>query len=197
MSGQVVVRSGALKELAGPVNGLPVPLDLPNQDGANVRHLLLQTTMLLQEIGKDKSVLGTLSTEELAAFVDAAGRISRRHPRMGRKNPWRAMKARDDKILSKTAIRTLRDQPVFPTPDAPTAGHAQGDEWVGKTPVMPTIVVFGCCYVCKKQYTQPHDFHNLCRACAAINYRVGASAGHLRARSAAHSECDSVLPVHI
>lgn len=86
------------------------------------RQRLLDATVLLQEVVRDKTILDAeLSPEERKAFIGASGRVFFSHPENHRRSRSLATKRAADRLLLKaTGIRRLRDQPVYATP-APLA----------------------------------------------------------------------------
>ncbi len=155
----------------------------PNlEDGAgygsseSVRDRLLATTAFLQEIAGDKGVLSELEPKERQAFLNAAGDVfyadpeERRQRVKARRRKQRAEKlARDEAVLDETGIRTLRDKPVFTTPNTfPPENFEQSDS---PDPIYRETLEEQHCYICKAKYTQIHHFYDqLCPSCAAFNY---------------------------
>jgi NAD(P)-dependent dehydrogenase (short-subunit alcohol dehydrogenase family) len=140
------------------------------------RERLLEVTSLLRDIAASKHVLDTLSATERADLLNAAGDVfcadpeERRQRVKARRRKRRAEKLRrDEELLAGTGIRTLRDKPVFTTPNAfaPTdfEQHDVGD------PTFRETVDLQHCYVCKKKYRTIHHFYDqLCPECAEVNY---------------------------
>ncbi len=155
--------------------------ELPVNDPDALRAALLETTARLRQIAREKDLLATLSAEERAALFNAAGDVfvpdpqERRLRVKARRNKQRADKlARDEATLDETGIRTLRDKPVFTTPNTfPPEDFRQttiNDE-PGGAPFRETIELQHC-YVCKEKYRAVHHFYDqLCPTCAELNYR--------------------------
>lgn len=155
--------------------------ELPINDPDALRAALLETTARLRQIATDKDVLATLSAEERAALFNAAGDVfvpdpeERRLRVKARRNKQRADKlARDEALLDETGIRTLRDKPVFTTPNTfPPEDFSQitVDDEPGGAPFRETVELQHC-YVCKAKYRSVHHFYDqLCPNCAELNYR--------------------------
>jgi len=133
-------------------------------------------TELLQRIAASKDLLDDLSVEERTAFLNAAGDVFCRDPQerrqrvRARRRKARAEKIqRDEDVLAETGIRTLRDKPVFTTPNvfAPEA-FSQSDI---DDPLFRETVEPQHCYVCKTKYSLVHHFYDqLCPDCAELNY---------------------------
>ncbi len=145
-------------------------------DEAAIRERLLATTEFLTEIGASKHILDALSVEERTALLNAAGDVfcadpgERRQRVKARRRKRRAEKlARDEQILDETGIRTLRDKPVFTTPNAfPPEDFEQTDV---ADPSFRETSEPQHCYVCKVKYHRVHHFYDqLCPDCAEFNY---------------------------
>ena len=154
---------------------------LPIDDPDALRAALLETTVRLRQIASSKDVLGGLSADERVALFNAAGDVfcpdpeERRLRVKARRNKQRADKlARDEATLDETGIRTLRDKPVFTTPNTfPPEGFTQTtvDEEPGRPPFRETVELQHC-YVCKTKYRTVHHFYDqLCPDCAELNFR--------------------------
>ncbi len=155
--------------------------DALSSDPDELRRILLETTAQLQQIASSKDLLGALSVEERTALLAAAGDVFCRDPDerrlrvKARRNKQRADKlAKDEAVLDQTGIRTLRDKPVFTTPNTfPPEGFEQTtvDDAPDKPPFRETIELQHC-YVCKAKYRSVHHFYDqLCHDCAELNFR--------------------------
>ena len=142
-----------------------------------LRERLLETTAFLQEIARSKALLSGLAPEERSALLNAAGDVfcadpeERRLRVKAKRNRRRAEKlARDEEVLSSTGIRTLRDKPVFTTPNVfPPESFEQHD--VDRVGFRETIDAQHC-YICKTKYQRVHHFYDqLCPDCAEVNHR--------------------------
>ncbi len=152
-----------------------------NDSGASssdddLRAQLLEATALLRRVAGAKDLLAPLSVEERTALLNAAGDVfcgdadERRLRVKARRKAQRAQKIRrDDEVLSETGIRTLRDKPVFTTPNVfPPEGFEQADvdDALFRETVEPQH-----CYVCKAKYSSVHHFYDqLCPECAQFNF---------------------------
>lgn len=145
------------------------------------RQELLELTHQLEEIATSKAVLDDLSVEERTALLAAAGDVYCRDPAerrlrvKARRRKQRAEKlARDEAVLNDTGIRTLRDKPVFTTPNVfPPENFEQEtvESPDGEPPFRETTDPQHC-YVCKAKYHSVHHFYDqLCPACSDLNYR--------------------------
>ncbi|MEE9413920.1 MAG: SDR family oxidoreductase [Acidimicrobiales bacterium] len=142
----------------------------------DLRERLLETTRFLQELAASKDLLGGLSEQERIDLVNAAGDVfcadpQERRLRMKAKRRKRRLDKleRDEELLAATGIRTLRDKPVFTTPNsfAPDS-FAQGDV---EDPLFRETVEPQHCYVCKVKYRELHHFYDqMCPDCARFNY---------------------------
>ena len=148
----------------------------PPSDDAALRRRLLETTALLQEIARSKDLLSGLAPEERTELLNAAGDVfcadpeERRLRVKAKRNRRRAEKlARDEEVLSSTGIRTLREKPVFTTPNAfPPEDFSQQDV---ADPDFRETVDPQHCYICKAKYREVHHFYDqLCPTCAAFNH---------------------------
>ncbi len=147
-----------------------------HEDEAALRQRLLEATALLQRIARSKDLLAGLSPRERTDLLNAAGDVfcpdpeERRLRVKAQRNRRRAEKlARDEEVLASTGIRTLRDKPVFTTPNAfPPEGFEQRDV---ADPAFRETVDPQHCYICKAKYREVHHFYDqLCPACAAFNH---------------------------
>src|SRR4051794_38101091 len=95
--------------------------------------ILRAATELLEAIAENRALLADVPVHERTRLLQAAGRISRPDAidrRRLLKITKRRRKAerlqRDEEILAKTGIRTLRRQPAFTTPNVyPPVGFIQ------------------------------------------------------------------------
>lgn len=150
------------------------PSDRTDDEGLRPR--LLEATALLRSIAESKDLLDELSSEERADLLNAAGDVFCRDPEerrqrvKARRRKQRAEKLRhDEEVLDETGIRTLRDKPVFTTPNvfAPD-GFEQTDV---DDPLFRETVEPQHCYICKTKYQRVHHFYDqLCPECAAFNF---------------------------
>lgn len=152
------------------------------------RQRLLDATILLQDVLRDKGILDAeLSTEERTAFVGATGRVFFSYPDNRRQSRSLATKRAADRLLLKnTGIRRLRNQPIYVTP-APlrpqrssslqstasaqleTTGitppgvkreEGEGQEQHEGTPANANTERNRKCYVCKAKFSSIHHFYD-------------------------------------
>src|SRR5215210_141029 len=102
---------------AAPNNGW---FDSSSPDAERLRAL----TAALEEIVRDRSLLGSLTVEERTRLLRAAADVHepdlvqrRRWGKAVRRNEKAARANRDEAVLAETGIRALREKPVFTTPN--------------------------------------------------------------------------------
>ncbi len=156
------------KELGTPQTG-------SSKTSSDLRQRILDTTNFLREIATAEILLEDVSTEERLALINAAGDVfcpdpaERRLRIKARRRKRRAERLeKDQRVLNQTGIRSLRDKPVFTTPNVfPPEGFSQD---VAGTPIGETIEEQHC-YVCKAKYDKVHHFYDqLCTSCGEVNY---------------------------
>src|SRR4051812_31624816 len=145
----------------------------------------------LEEIVRDRSVLGELSTEERARLVNAAGDVF--NPDVEQRRDWArqikrrekiAKRERDEAARAATGIRVQRERPVFTTPNviAPAASEqidVEGDAEFRE------LVEPRHCYVCKEPYGEVHPFYDqLCQPCGDFNFTKRTETADLTGRVA-------------
>ena len=139
---------------------------------------------LLEQVVADRGLLAALAPDERRRLLEAAAQVF--NPDAGArrrlvKATGRRRKAqrvgREEQALAATGIRTLRRQPVYTTPNVyPPPALPEG----------PRGAVEGRhCYVCKRHYSELHDFYDqLCPPCAALNAAKRVERADLRGRTA-------------
>jgi len=138
---------------------------------------LREATELLEMVAADRALLENLSDSERARLFVVAGEIhhpdpvERRKQLRSRRRKRRAEKLqRDESILSETGIRTLRDKPVFTTPNVFPPEEGDRQETV-EDPEFRELIEPQHCYICKEKYSSVHFFYDqLCPVCADFNY---------------------------
>src|SRR5215212_260298 len=142
-------------------------------------------TDALEEIVRDRGLLGALTVEERTRLLRAAGDVHepdlvqrRRWGKAVRRNEKAAKARRDEAVLSDTGIRVLREKPVFTTPNySPPEAFEQVD--------VREVLDSRHCYVCKQPYTEIHAFYDqLCQACGDFNYAKRSETADLSGRVA-------------
>jgi NAD(P)-dependent dehydrogenase (short-subunit alcohol dehydrogenase family) len=145
-------------------------------DRDRLRADLLDATEFLRRIGSDRELLTALSPQEKQDLLNAAGDVfcpdpeERRIRTKALKRQRRSARVRgDEEVLAGTGIRTLREQPVFTTPNVhPPDGFEQRDV---DDPAYRETVDEQHCYVCKVKYREIHHFYDqLCASCADYNF---------------------------
>ncbi len=146
---------------------------------------------LLEAVSANRELLAEVSVEEQHRLLKAAGQIARPDSRARRqlvKEYARKRKAakteRAEGALNQTGIRKLRRQTVFTTPNVhPPLGFEQ--EEVTDNPEFREVHEEQNCYICKKNYSQLHNFYDqLCPPCAETNFLKRTETADLRGRVA-------------
>jgi NAD(P)-dependent dehydrogenase (short-subunit alcohol dehydrogenase family) len=138
---------------------------------------------LLERLAEDWSQLEQLPEEERRRLHLAVAGMYHPDPvarRQRMKAGVRERKAQDtrkeEEVLHRTGIRTLRRKPVFTTPNVfpPQAAKLLEDAVDGRH-----------CYVCKQKISAVHHFYDqLCPPCAELNFRKRTERADLRGRVA-------------
>jgi NAD(P)-dependent dehydrogenase (short-subunit alcohol dehydrogenase family) len=145
----------------------------------------------LEEIVRDRSLLGSLTVEERTRLLRAAGDVHepdlvqrRRWGKALRRNEKADRARRDEAVLADTGIRVLREKPVFTTPNySPPETFEQADG--SAAPDARDVVEPQHCYVCKQLYTEIHSFYDqLCPACGDFNFGKRSESADLMGRVA-------------
>jgi NAD(P)-dependent dehydrogenase (short-subunit alcohol dehydrogenase family) len=146
---------------------------------------------LLEAVAGNRALLAGLPEAERTRLLQAAGRVSRpdavdrrRLVKATKRQRKAARVNRDETVLSQTGIRSLRQKPVFTTPNVFPPVDFQQQEVVDN-PDFREVVEPQNCYICKQDYSQIHFFYDqLCPACAELNYRKRTESADLRGRVA-------------
>ncbi|HTI98062.1 MAG TPA: SDR family oxidoreductase [Dongiaceae bacterium] len=152
---------------------------------------LRSAAALLEQIAGNRALLAEICEADRTRLLAAAGRISRpdavqrRQLVKASKRQRKAKKLeRDQTVLNGTGIRTLRQKPVFVTPNLPPPPAAEPQE-VADDPEFRDVVEPQNCYICKQDYATIHHFYDqLCPACAELNFRKRTELADLRGRVA-------------
>ena len=134
-----------------------------------VRRRLLDAMAVLHDVVSAPDMLGELDPTEKADFLNAAGdvfypdpEIRRRRTKLLQQQRRQDRLKRDEQTLDETGIRTLRNRPVFTTPDvyAPE-GFEQADvaDDADQPPFRETLEAQHC-YICKADYREIHHFYD-------------------------------------
>ena len=152
---------------------------------------LRAATELLESIVADRGLLAGVPQEDRHRLLQAAGLVYNPDPVARRqlvKATNRQRKAakvkREDEVLGRTGIRTLRRQPEFTTPNVfPPERFKPRD--IESEPEPVERVDRQHCYVCKQSFTVIHHFYDqLCPPCAELNFAKRTELADLRGRVA-------------
>jgi NAD(P)-dependent dehydrogenase (short-subunit alcohol dehydrogenase family) len=165
---------------------------------------LAATLRLLARVAEDRTVLADVDAETRVALQRLAGEVARpdlKHRKKLQKALLRsehaARKARDESLRRGTAIRKLREAPLFetPLPPLPPPGTDASGWWPrlpgaaapAQAPAAPAEELGAPrkCYVCKREYRRVHRFYDqLCPACGDENEARRGATADLRGRVA-------------
>jgi NAD(P)-dependent dehydrogenase (short-subunit alcohol dehydrogenase family) len=182
--------------------GQPGPRDVLAPDEVE------QALRVLARIAEDRGALAAVDAATREALQRAAGELARPDGRQRKKlrkalrrGERDARKARDGALRSGTAIRRLREAPVFraPLPALPPPG-TDASRWrpgdaaarpdADEAPAReeegaPELHAPRKCYVCKREYRRLHPFYDqLCRRCGDENEARRTAGADLRGRVA-------------
>ncbi|HUR94613.1 MAG TPA: SDR family oxidoreductase [Gemmatimonadales bacterium] len=148
-------------------------------------------TALLEEIVSDRALLARLPADDRHRLLQAAGHVyapdaaaRRQLVRAGARRRKADRVEREERVLERTGIRTLRRQKVFTSPNVfPPPGFETHD--TDGDPNAREALEPRHCYVCKQKYEEVHQFYDqLCPTCAAFNYAKRTELADLRGRVA-------------
>jgi NAD(P)-dependent dehydrogenase (short-subunit alcohol dehydrogenase family) len=145
----------------------------------------------LERVVAERDLLAALSLEERTRLLTAAGAVfepdieqRRRRAKEKLKQDRAAKVRRDNERLDQTAIRSLRDKPVFITPnvypsapelatavsiDESDAGDDLGDSDQDHQ-AERRLLRAQHCYICKQKFTTVHAFYDqMCQPCGDFN----------------------------
>jgi NAD(P)-dependent dehydrogenase (short-subunit alcohol dehydrogenase family) len=165
----------------------PTPPDIPDIEAC---------ARVLEAIAEDRALLAGVDEPTRRRLLIAAGRVSRPErseqrdlAKAFRRKEILERRAEDDALLQKTAIRALREMPVYPTPPAaaalpflpaPAPAPAAAPE-----SAPPPLNEARKCYVCKAAFRAVHFFYDqMCPACGDFNYQKRTQAARLDGRVA-------------
>ncbi len=132
----------------------------------------------LEAVAADRGLLETLSAEERTRLLTAAGDVfepdvvrRRQSSKAFRRREKAARIQRDETLLAATGIRTLRDKPVYTSPNVfPPRGVEQA-EAPDDSDALRELIARQHCYVCKQPYAEIHPFYDqLCGPCGEFNF---------------------------
>jgi NAD(P)-dependent dehydrogenase (short-subunit alcohol dehydrogenase family) len=155
---------------------------------------------LLEAIAEDRSLLAGVDEPTRRRLLIAAGRVSRPErseqrdlAKAFRRKEIQERRAADDAVLQKTAIRALRELPVYPTPLAAAARPSLPEIEPPSEPesepeaarAAPPLHEARKCYVCKAPFRSVHFFYDqMCPACGDFNYQKRTQTARLDGRVA-------------
>ena len=153
---------------------------------------LHDATALLESVAADRGVLADVPAEERRRFLDAVGTVFHPDAKTRRqlvKATVRLRKAartaRDESMLKRTGIRTLRRQTVFTTPNVYPPDGFEPQDREGETADPREAIEPVHCYICKRHYSTIHHFYDsLCPSCAELNFAKRTELADLRGRVA-------------
>jgi len=127
---------------------------------------------LLEQIASDRTVHEGVPPEErrrllqAVALVYSPDRAERRRMAKAAARDRKARRVRqDEQARAETGIRTLRQKPIFHTPNVFPPKNFTQEYSRANTEALQH------CYVCKQKYTQIHHFYDqMCPACAEVNF---------------------------
>jgi hypothetical protein len=173
-------------------DGLDAPRPTAEESGRDqVAARLRAATESLESLVSDRALLEALSVEERTRLLAAAGAVfdpdvvARRRSSKGRRRQEKAERQQHDlSVLAGTGLRTLRERPVFTTPNVfPPAGFEQSE--VAAEHEFRELIEPQHCYVCKQRYVEIHHFYDqLCPSCGEVSYAKRAETADLGGRVA-------------
>ena len=167
----------------------PQIASLDGADDAALLERVRAASDLLESIAADRGLLARVPAADRHRLLNAAGQVfipDTLARRQMVKAVIRQRKAervkREDGVLGRTGIRTLRRKAVFTTPNVfpppefkPRDLHDETGEALDPQH----------CYVCKQSFTVIHHFYDqLCPPCAALNFAKRSELADLRGRVA-------------
>src|SRR5258706_3815350 len=166
----------------------------PPADSADhaLQERLRAATELLESIADDRVLLDRLPVEDRERLHQAVARVYHPDPIQRRKRMKAAERERraagvrrEETVLHRTGIRTLRRQSVFTTPNVfPPRGFEPRDVERNETERRETVEPQHC-YTCKQKYSVIHHFYDqLCPACAELNFGKRTELADLKGRVA-------------
>ncbi len=147
---------------------------------------------ILEAIAVDRGLLEVLSNEERARLLTAAGDVfepdvarRRQSSKAFRRREKAARIHRDETLLAETGIRTLRDKPVYTSPNLFAPRGFEQDEAPDEPDAPRDLLEPQHCYVCKQPYVEIHPFYDqLCGPCGDFNFAKRTETADLQGRVA-------------
>jgi NAD(P)-dependent dehydrogenase (short-subunit alcohol dehydrogenase family) len=147
---------------------------------------------LLEAIASDRTVLEGVPAEErqrllqAVALVYSPDRSERRRMAKAAARDRKAQRVRQDEVArAETGIRTLRQKPIFHTPNVFPPERFEQQDVGDEATAYRVSEQLQHCYVCKQKYTQIHHFYDqMCPSCAELNFAKRTELADLRGRVA-------------
>ena len=146
----------------------------------------------LEAVAADRGLLETLSNDERARLLTAAGDVfepdvvrRRQSSKAFRRREKAARIQRDETMLAETGIRTLRDKPVYTSPNVFPPREFGETEAIDDPDAPRELIEPQHCYVCKQPYAEIHPFYDqLCGVCGDFNLAKRTETADLHGRVA-------------
>ena len=147
---------------------------------------------VLEAVAADRGLLETLSNDERARLLTAAADVfepdivrRRQSSKAFRRREKAARIRRDETMLAETGIRTLRDRPVYTSPNVFPPRDFGELEPPDDADARRELIEPQHCYVCKEPYVDVHPFYDqLCGQCGDFNFGKRTETTDLRGRVA-------------
>jgi NAD(P)-dependent dehydrogenase (short-subunit alcohol dehydrogenase family) len=166
-----------------------------------IQERLRDAIALLEKIASDRTVLEGVPDEErqrllqAVALVYSPDRAERRRMAKAAARDRKAQRVKQGEMArAETGIRTLRQKPIFHTPNVfPPENFQQEDvegelattSKAGPADSATATEELQHCYVCKRKYTHIHHFYDqMCPECAELNFSKRTELANLRGRVA-------------
>jgi NAD(P)-dependent dehydrogenase (short-subunit alcohol dehydrogenase family) len=153
---------------------------------------LRDATALLEAIAVDGSVLHDVPDSDRARLLEAVAcvyhpdRVERRRRAKQMDRLRHAARVRlDQATRAATGIQSLRQRPVFHSPNVFAPHRVAAEEASAVAEAPRDTRERQHCYICKQKYTTLHHFYDqLCPACAELNFAKRSERADLRGRVA-------------
>src|SRR5688572_9287 len=162
---------------------------MPSEDSLG---RLRDAIALLEQIACDRTVLEGVPPAErqrllqAVALVYSPDRAERRRMAKAAARDRKARRVRqDEQARAETGIRTLRQKPIFHTPNVFPPERFEQKDVADEARAYRVSEELQHCYVCKQKYTQIHHFYDqMCPSCAELNFAKRTELADLRGRVA-------------
>ena len=153
---------------------------------------LRAATEALEAVACDRGLLETLSAEERTRLLTAAGDVfdpdvvrRRQSSKAFRRRQKAARIQQDETLLAATGIRTLRDKPVYTSPNVFAPRGFEQEDALDGVDSPREVLTPQHCYVCKQPYVEIHPFYDqLCGPCGDFNFGKRTETADLQGRVA-------------